>query len=143
MKQLVLHPLFFGLFPILFLFSYNLGHVSANQLIVPLYLVTLITLGAWLVLQLLYKNKFKSGLGVSLFLFLFFSYGHMFSALPTEPISLRRHAFLLVIWVLLFLFGTFYLKRTTRDFSQINSGLNLAGAALVAFPFLTGALYPR
>ena len=66
----------------------------------------------------------------------------MFSALPTEPISLRQHAFLLAIWVLLFLFGTFYLKRTTRDFSQVNSGLNLAGAALVAFPFLTGALYP-
>ncbi len=68
MKQLVLHPFFFGLFPILFLFSYNFGHVSADQLIVPLYLVTLITLGAWLVLQLWYKNKFKSGLGVSLFL---------------------------------------------------------------------------
>ncbi len=142
MKQLVLHPFFFGLFPILFLFSYNFGHVSADQLIVPLYLVTLITLGAWLVLQLLYKNKFKSGLGVSLFLFLFFSYGHMFSALPTEPISLRRHALLLGIWLFLFLAGTLYLKRTTRDLSQVNRGLNLAGAALVAFPFLTGALYP-
>ncbi len=44
----------------------------------------------------------------------------MFSALPTEPISLRQHAFLLAIWVLLFLFGTFYLKRTTRDLSQAN-----------------------
>ncbi len=66
----------------------------------------------------------------------------MFGALPTEPISLHRHALLLVIWLFLFLAGTLYLKRTTRDLSQVNSGLNLAGAALVAFPFLTGALYP-
>jgi len=75
-KTKILYPFFFALFPVLFLYSYNIEEVSWRALWVPaafcLVLAVLIYLGSRLVL----KNKAKAALVTFLFSFMAFSYGH-------------------------------------------------------------------
>lgn len=136
MSKLILHPFLFAVFPALFLFSFNLGHVSTEHMLVPVYLITIVVLAGWLIFQRKYKDKYRSAMATSFFLILFFSYGHLFDLLPSEPIPLRQHWLFLVAWGLLFFIGLRYIKNTAANLQQINSGLNITAIALIVTPFL-------
>lgn len=140
MRKLILHPFLFALFPILFLYSNNWGLISTDQVYLPLYLVTVLLLATWLIFQWRYKDKYKSSLATSFFLILFFSYGHMFEILPTEPLQFRQHWLFLLIWGFLIYFGLQYIKRMSLDLNQVNYGMNIAALILVLSPFLSNFL---
>ncbi|MDH4156858.1 MAG: hypothetical protein OEW00_06240 [candidate division Zixibacteria bacterium] len=76
-KWFVLHPYLFGLFPVLFLFAQNADQMPINDTVVPALAVLAFVLLTTLLLNLLLKNINKAGLIISVFLLVFFSYGHL------------------------------------------------------------------
>jgi len=68
----VIHPFLFAVFPIIFLFATNIDIVPAEEIILPILASLLVAFSLWIFLGLILKHKHKSGLIVSLGLFLFF-----------------------------------------------------------------------
>jgi len=65
-----------ALYPIIFLYAHNIDIMPASSIAFPLAITLVSTLLVWLSLGLLMRDIVKSGLIISLFLFVFFSYGH-------------------------------------------------------------------
>ncbi|GAG95260.1 unnamed protein product [marine sediment metagenome] len=78
-KPFVIHPFLFAIYFILFLFTYNINELSFSQIIFPLAIVLGFTfLFMWLS-KFIFKDNIKGGIIVSLFLVMFFSYGHIYA----------------------------------------------------------------
>lgn len=72
-----IHPFLFGLYPILFLFSQNLDEVVLTDLFLPVTFVMGVTVVLLLLFRLILGSYNKSSILTSIFLILFFSFGHI------------------------------------------------------------------
>ena len=77
-NPIIIHPILFAIFPIIFLFSYNIGELKFQDIFLPLLLVLPITTGVWISLRYILKNTVKAAFIVSILLIIFFSYGHIY-----------------------------------------------------------------
>jgi len=109
-KQIILHPILFAVFPILFIFSHNRAEALViGQILLPLAFSVAGTLLLWFVLGVISGEWRKAALIVSLVVLLFFSYGHFHNALTGRTlagIQLWRHRYLLGAYGLLFLISS-------------------------------------
>ena len=76
-KWFGIHPLLFAIFPILFLFSHNIKEMSFGDTIRPIVIVVSFTFLLWLLLIVIIRDMRKAAIVTSIFLLLFFSYGHL------------------------------------------------------------------
>jgi len=136
----MIHPFLFAIFPILFLFAYNVEEVIAIDLVVPILVAVVGTLILLPLLRLLTRSWSKGAIATSLFLVLFFSYGHIRDMLFSAGMPALFHVgtqyigaqFALgFLWVLLFATGTFLIIRTHKDFSILTKFLNITIIILV------------
>jgi hypothetical protein len=94
-RQRVFHPLLFAAYPTLALLAYNIDWLRPQQALRAL----LLSIGAGMlllvVLARLLRSWHRAGLLVSLFLVLFFAYGHLYDSvkLGLGP-EIGRHRFL-------------------------------------------------
>jgi len=135
-KSPVLHPFLFALFPILALYAFNITQVPTRQIFVPLGTVILLTLLLWATLNLIFKEKRKSGLLVFLILFLFFSYGHFQKGLTATGLEIGRHRYLVPFWILLFVLMTYLIVKTKSNLHNHTLILNVITAFLVISPLI-------
>jgi len=126
-----IHPFLFALYPILFFYSNNIREVFLDVLPLPLFVVVIFTLCIFLVFNLFFKDKIKSGIATSLFLVLFFSYGHMRNT--TGGFNIGRFELLTPIWIGSFLLGTYLLTKIRKNLSSLCNYLNIISALLVGF----------
>lgn len=131
-KTFVIHPFLLAAYPVLFLYSQNLGEVAFHETLAPIAVIFGLTLIAWGVLGFILKNRKKSGVIVSLFLVLFFSYGYCRTPLESKKIILLVS----LIWILLFATGTFLTARSKKDFTKATIILNVIAGILIAQPIL-------
>jgi hypothetical protein len=145
LKDAIVHPLGFAVFPVLSLYVKNMGKgylgeamaISAGILVVAALL--------WLCTSLLVKDRRKSAIVVSVFLLLFFSYGHIVPALSgwLQGIGWLDKAGLfvtgtgadpiwIVVWGILFAVASYLIVRSSGDLRQATSFLNIVALALVA-----------
>lgn len=75
-KNWVIHPLLFSVYPVLFYYSHNIGQTRAEDITKPIAISLVAAVLAWCFLRIILKDWHRSGGIVSLFLVLFFSYGH-------------------------------------------------------------------
>ena len=136
-KPLVIHPFMFGIFPILFLFSYNirrttesLGNITIDDIIAPIAIIICFTFGLYALLSFILKDKQLAGLSSSLFLLLFFSYGHVYIMGDFDN-TIVRHRYLLPAFI--FIWATsFYLSiKIRRDLHNLTNYLNIVAFSLV------------
>lgn len=143
-RPLVLHPFLFALFPILFLFSHNIEQMSSSQVWVSMTVVLGFTLAALASLTLTLKDRNKAGIVVSLFLLLFFSYGHVYGALwgelQGEPL-LGGHPLLLGASAVILAGTVVFVALSKREFRDVTRLLNVVALSLVAISFLNIAVY--
>lgn len=125
--HLPFHTLLLAIFPILFFYSNNIEEVFLTVLPKPLFISLALTFFSLVIIYVLLKNIFKSALIVSLFLILFFSFGHV------KTFANLDGQILLTIWILFFAIGTYLLKRTNKNLSQLNNFLNITSLILVIF----------
>lgn len=136
----VLHPFFLAIYPILFLLGFNIIHISASQAIRPLFISLSITAVLLLLFGGLTKNWRQGGLTVSLFLLLFYSYGHVYHLLEQSDSILANHTILGVLWAAVFTMG-FMLKWKIHDTKPITRTLNIITAVLLIYPLYTIAVF--
>ena len=130
------HPFLFAIFPILFLFANNFFKVSAEDVIIPLVISVSFTIALWFTLKRI-TNSRKSGIITSLFLVLFFSYGHIFIAADGVDIlgfNTATHYHFGMPFILIFSAITFLVLTTKRP---LNNATKISNAISVTLIIIT------
>lgn len=157
MKKLlfVVHPLLFAAFFILALYSANVAEVSPSQIVIPLVaalgFALLLLLSALLLIRLILRVRTsqksprqyqiwdlkKAAIVVSIFLVLFFTFGHVSNAIVGLGITYKV---LLPIWGTLIICGAYFVIKTRRDLGKLTIILNIVAVTLVIIPTISIAL---
>jgi sulfatase-like protein len=143
-RPLVLHPLLFAAFPVLYLFSQNLALADLSDAIRPLLFVVAIVALFFFVATLIFRNAQKAGLAVSILVLLFFSYGYLLRAIEDWRIfglAIGHHRYLLPLWALLGVGGIVAAVRAGKRLPRITSALNVVAAGLVLINAATIGVY--
>lgn len=144
-KLWVIHPFLFAIFPILFLFAYNIDEVPANALLLPMLVVIIGTLILFFLLRLVTKNYNKAAIITSSFLILFFQHGRIrdviISLEPGRFIQGNVGLLLASLWVLLLITGTLFIIKSRRNFLSFTKLLNIVAVTLVMISLINIAIY--
>jgi hypothetical protein len=124
-RTLVIHPFAFALWPVLFVFANNQDQLVLAQVWPSVFLLLGLTSLAFLLFRLILRDVKKSGILLSLFLILFFSFGQVLQLVAVAPMSL------LIAWVLLFLGGSAFGVMTNRGWDETTKILNVVALVLV------------
>ena len=138
-----LSPFLFAVYPILSLFSHNIEQVYYNVLIFPITVSAVGTFLLILLLKLFIADKLKISAIASTFLILFFSYGYVreFALKSGEfGVIIARHRYFFLIWILVFILSTYFLKNT-RHLFKLTRFLNVFGIALISFSIAGIVIY--
>jgi hypothetical protein len=134
-RKLVVHPLLFAAFPVLYLYAHNIQEgVSLDDLLPSLGIVVGAAAVLLAVAALVLRDLRKAGLIVSVLVLLFFSYGHVHLAVLGWRIAgvvVGRNAVLVPLWILLAGAALLVVVRTRRRLHELTSVLNVVAAGLV------------
>ncbi len=140
-KLVVIHPFLFAVFPILFLFAYNIDEVSVSDLFLPIVVVTIFTLALFFLLKLIIKSYYKSGIITSCFVILFFSYGHVSQALMPLIGYAERTFILGSLWALFLITVTFLVIKSRHSYGSITRYLNIVTVILIIISIINIGIY--
>ena len=144
-KLLVIHPFLLAIFPILFLFAYNIDEVPAPDLLLPILVVIAVTLILFFSSRLITKNYIKSGIITSCFLILFFSYGHIWDLIASLELGsfFNEHPgfFLGPLWAVVFVTGAFLVIKSRSNFLTFTKFLNIVSITLVIISLINIGIY--
>ena len=133
-----LHPLLFAIYPVLALYSANLGEASPDDLVVPLVGVVVGTLVLYALGRLVLRSSERAALATTLLLVVFFAYGRVLQAVDGSPIGGGR---LLLGAVVVVVVGLALIVLIRRDPARVNRALDIAGALLVVVAIGSIAVY--
>lgn len=94
---LPLHPFIFAIYPILFLFAFNVQEVDIWRIFLPLVIAIASTLFLLLILTACLKDRIKAGFITTLFIFIFYTYGYVFDALYDWNLFTIKHRHLVPV----------------------------------------------
>ncbi len=150
-KRWVTHPVLFAAVPIVSLAAHNAQEISPLAGTRALLILVVGTLLALLVLQRWIGDKQRCAMLCSLFILLFFSYGHVYYGLVTQSSFnlfsrlglIGNHWLLGSVWILLFAVIVFGILRSQRNWESIGHlmtvmalvSLFLPMAQLIRFEF--------
>jgi hypothetical protein len=133
-----LHPALLSVFPFLIFYAQNAGQLYPTDMAVPA-LIGLAMAGLALLSGLaIWESLHRASLFASLVVFLFFSYGHVFSLVEGATLSgieVGRHRYALLVWVGLFFAGTFLIHRL-GDPTDATEFANVAVTSMVVLSIL-------
>ncbi len=129
----LIHPILLSLYPVLFLYSYNIEQTAFIEILFPASISLGITLIFLILLTIVFKSKFKSSLFISLLLFLFFSYGHL-NEIFFKVIKIRNPDYILIpLYLILLISIGWIIIRTAAELLNITNILNVVTIALFLF----------
>ena len=134
-KNLLVHPVLFGLYPVLALYFFNRNEIvlsAITQSFITSFFILIIVIAISL---LIFRSWQKAAILSSMTFFLFYSYGHVYSSLEKFAqfnLSIGRHRYLILLWALIFIIGLVGIikLKTTKSLNQI---LNSISIFLIAF----------
>jgi hypothetical protein len=135
-KTPVIHPLLLAVYPVLFLYSHNIGQVYFIDAVEPILVILAVTMVVWTFLRILTRSWHKSAMITSFILLSFFSYGHV-----RALFGARVLIFLATGWLFLFLYGTIFIIRVRKPIEKGTMILNVFAAFLVMFTLVNIAVY--
>lgn len=119
--------------------------VSLSEILIPIVIIlgftAIAVLFFWLILK---KDCKKAGIIVAIFLVLFFSYGRVYDPIKGLKIGnfiIGGHRYLLVVWLILFILGTYFTIRTKKDLRNFSNILNVIAIVLVLFSLVNIGFY--
>ena len=143
-KSFVIHPFLFSLFHILFLFSHNVEQVSNFDFLLPSAFALGFTFMLVLLSRLIIKDYNKATIIISVYIVLFFSYGHFYDLIMDQHIGsfeIGRHRYLFIIWSLLLTYSTYLTIRTRRNLHNLTRALNITALSLVLISLFNIGVY--
>ncbi|MHC1783409.1 MAG: hypothetical protein AB9891_11770 [Anaerolineaceae bacterium] len=136
-KTILFHPVLFGIFPILSFMASNINQarpeLAYRSAVVSLVGCSLI----YLIMKLVVKDTPRAALLATLFLVLFYSYGHVYSELETNTVlglSLGRHRLMAPLWAVLMAAGAWWILKKGKDSWQFNTLLNAISVFALILP---------
>ncbi|KPK91247.1 MAG: hypothetical protein AMJ88_14280, partial [Anaerolineae bacterium SM23_ 63] len=136
-RRIPFHPFLFGVYAILALLAHNISQVNINIAIRSLVIVSLSALIALIVVRLIVKDWHKAAIIVSILVVFFFTYGHLYSTFEDVAIFgfvIGRHRFLLLIWLVIFLLGSWWAIKSNDKRFVITYVLNIIAVVALIFP---------
>ncbi|MCJ7740972.1 LTA synthase family protein [Candidatus Microgenomates bacterium] len=127
----------FAVCPIVFLYALNIRETPLSDTVLPIILALILCLMFFLIAKLLLKNNQKAAYLTSVFLILFFSYGHLFDFLRTTPLDKIIHGKQLVIfsiYIIIFSVAAFKTWRSRKSFLRLTKILNIISIILISVP---------
>lgn len=143
MKKIILHPLLFAIFPALSIYLNNTGIVTFNEVVAPIIILLFLAILLWSLLFRLLGSWHKSAFLVSVFLILFFSFGHLLPALHLLAYAKQWTSLgflvstqlglslLLLIWFAVLGIAFIATMKSSSSFLQITSLLNVMSIAVI------------
>lgn len=128
------------MFPILSIYAYNMHELSISHMVLPLVSSLGITLVTFLLSWLIIKNAVKAALIVSIFLVLFFSYGHIANLIEVSGVY-GADSLLLLLFVPLLVIGICLTIRTRKELWNLTTVLNVVAVVLVLIPSINILYY--
>ena len=92
----------------------------------------------------IYKEIKKVAIIISVFIILFFSYGHIYNLVVDLYIAsheIGRHRYLLIIWGLILICSAYLTIKTRRDLQNLTSTLNVVAISLVVISIFDIGVY--
>ena len=140
-KPIIIHPLLFAIYPVIFVISNNLGQywLHMQEILSLTGAILGIAIVGWLILQILIKDTAKTGLIVSLYLFIFFSYGHFYRLMDNlqfriGPVTLGENKLLFGFCISLMILLPILIIKTRIRLIGINRIVNVIAITLVLIP---------
>ena len=136
-KNLLFHPILFGLYPVLALYVFNRNEIvisAIQQAVVTSIIVTAAVITASL---LVFRSWQKAAAPASLTLLLFYSYGHVYEFSQNARLFgevIGRDRVLVPVWIFLFISGQILLIRSKKTI--LDETLNSVSLILMIFVFV-------
>ena len=130
----IFHPFLIAFFPIISIYSVNIGLIQLEQFILPTLLIVGSSFLFFLCLSYILKNRKKAALIVSLAFIIFFSFGHVYNMLNQVSIGntdLGSNSILLPIFTILFGIGSFLIIKTKRTLDNPTSIVNTISVVFI------------
>jgi hypothetical protein len=138
------HPLLFALLPAVSLLGHNIDEAPPSHALRPALLslgLAAIALGAF---RRLYRDLPRASAATSIFLILFFSYGHVYSGLVTQGTFdlfnriglVGHHEILAPTYAALLLLSVWAVSRLRQQLPTLTTLLTIMGAAAMAVPIV-------
>lgn len=116
-----IHPFLFAIFPILSLYSYNIGIIPFERLFLPLGISIVCIFIIIIVLKLIFKKSNKTSLIVSIGTIFFFFYGHLFNLISElNPEQYIHHRFVMIPYLAFFVVPLIFLIKTKKNLDNAN-----------------------
>ncbi len=131
-RPLPFHVILFAVFPVLFLYSFNIREMALGEIYFPLAVSVAGAFLLWAVLAIFLRGVRKAGLAATLFVILFFSYGHLYELLASRDLLVVRHSRLIAAVVLGWSYFVYLIRFARWEPRVLTRVLNIASAALVA-----------
>ena len=115
--------------------SLNLDEIVFEDTVLSFLVIISSALVSWYLLNLLIKDKMKSGLLVSLGLVLFFSYGHFYNILRDVVIGdfdLGHHRYILAPFGIIFAVGIYSILKTKKNFADYTTIANVIAIVILS-----------
>ena len=140
LKKYPLYPVFFALFSVLSLTANNIGQIFIGEMTRPLvFSLALAGILFWILHHFL-RDSHRAALASASLLFLFFSYGQVYSAFEGESVfrfGLFRHRILFPAFCILGAFLVYWIVRKVKQPSSFTYPLNLISIFLLIYPSFT------
>ena len=136
-----LYVLLGAAFPVLYLYAHNIAETKFGEAALPLALSMAGAVVLWALLALILRNARKAGLATVIFLFLFFTYGHLCDGLDYLGLFVPKHAYLLSTMLFIWGYCVYFISRASRDFRTTTTVLNVVAVALIAINLFNIASY--
>ena len=133
-RSKILHPFLISIFPILILYSQNIGRINTADLVLPLILSIVFSISLYYIVKIILKNSNKSAIIVSIILIILFSYGHIYyllNDLTIDGFDIGRNRFLIPIFGISLGIGIFGIVKSKRIFDNATSILNVISAVFI------------
>ena len=133
-KSKKIHPFLVGIFPILIIYSQNIGRVEITELFLPVIIIVGLTIGLYYFLKLILKNENKSAIIVTLILIMLFSYGHIYyllSDVMIDEFDIGQNRYLIPAFGLVLGISIFFIIRAGRVFDNATSILNVISIVFI------------
>jgi len=132
-----MHPLFFVVYPVLALVGININEVEPSVLWRPLIVLLLSAAVLMSLLGLVSRDWHRAALLLSIFIVLFFTYGHVYGYLKKIDLGgfiLGRHRQMLPLWLWLAALAVWWVMRELRKPEALTPLLNLLSVFLLIYP---------
>ena len=136
-RRFNLHPLLFGIYPVVALLAHNVDQASVSEAVRALLISFAGAVILLLILKLVLRDWNNASLVCALSIVLFYSYGHIYFILEMVDIlgyQVGRHRFLIPVWIGILVLGSWWVVRCLRKPSQLTEVLNVTAALALVLP---------